>query len=279
MLVGGESDEVKFRRQAARRMTAVTCLPPPMRLSPTNPSVTVELTLALNGHHFVSATPPLTYSYYHQHIVRMHPTGGPVGGGTVVTLFGYGMDALNDGGAALRCRFGDQKVRVRQRPLPSHRRGVRTLFELRCRSPPARSFSSGPQPFSVSINSLHFLAAPASHFTYYADPHVYGIRPTGGPVRGGTHVTLLGSGFHGLGGDMATARCKFGTVERPGRVVSISADGTSLVCLSPVPTSRSLDASRLRLRSYAAAAGAAAAHAAPPCRPSRPFCRPRRWRL
>ena len=48
------------------------------------------MTIALNGEHFLSARPPATYRYYQQSVLSVFPTGGPVGGGTLVTVRGYG---------------------------------------------------------------------------------------------------------------------------------------------------------------------------------------------
>ena len=55
--------------------------------APTLPQVTV----ALNGEHFLSARPPAIYRYYQQSVLSIFPTGGPVGGGTLVTVRGYGL--------------------------------------------------------------------------------------------------------------------------------------------------------------------------------------------
>jgi hypothetical protein len=49
------------------------------------------VTVALNGEHFLSARPPAIYRYYLQSVLSIFPTGGPVGGGTLVTVRGYGL--------------------------------------------------------------------------------------------------------------------------------------------------------------------------------------------
>ena len=80
-----------------------------------------EVSVALNAVHFVSAVPPpdvppskrpSTYLYYKQAVDGVGPTGGPVAGGTVVTVTGLGFDALGDGGASARCKFGARAVPV-----------------------------------------------------------------------------------------------------------------------------------------------------------------------
>jgi len=50
-----------------------------------------QVTVALNGEHFLSARPPAIYRYYQQSVLSIFPTGGPVGGGTLVTVRGYGL--------------------------------------------------------------------------------------------------------------------------------------------------------------------------------------------
>ena len=223
---------------SAGRLTTVKCVAPPIDLLGEH-SGAVEVLLALNGMHFVSALPPITYTYYAQRVTSVHPSGGPVGGGTLVTLSGYGLDAMSDGGASLRCRFGSLSVRVELQTIGSNRSdgagGGGGLFEVRCRSPPRHPYVAGTSAFSLSLNAYHYLPTPGGFFTYYDDPHVLGIVPTGGPVLGGTIVTVLGHGFDGLNRDINNAVCKFGELGEYGRVLSISADGTSLTCRSPKP--------------------------------------------
>ena len=223
---------------AREQFTTATCVAPPVDLGGT-PSEAVEVALALNGAHFVSGSPPVLYKYYAQRITSVHPTGGPIGGGTLVTLSGFGLDAMSDGGASLRCRFGEVAVRVELQTIASDSsdggEGGAGRFEVRCRAPPRWPSEAGTSTFSLSLNAYHYLPTPAGHFVYYMDPHVLGILPTGGPVRGGTIVTVLGDGFHGLRRNTSVAVCKFGELEHMGEVLSISADGTSLTCRSPTP--------------------------------------------
>lgn len=223
------------------RYSTARCVPPAVNLQggalagARAAAATVEVTMALNGLHFVSARPPLTYTYYTQVVSSVHPTGGPIGGGTLVTLRGVGFDALADDGASLRCMFGSQRVRVQLRTLDGAA-GAQRGLEVRCVAPPRHPFRAGASVLSLSLNAHHFLPTPGeAAFRYYENPRVQGLVPTGGPVRGGTHVTVHGSGFDGLGRDTATAKCKFGELSTYGRVLSISEDGRALVCASPMP--------------------------------------------
>ena len=53
--------------------------------------------------------------------------------------------------------------------------------------------------------------ATGQNYTYYNPPTVLSVLPQAGVFSGGTVVTLLGSGFHGLGGNMDFASCRFRT--------------------------------------------------------------------
>ena len=57
------------------RYTTALCVAPPLDLEGAHTS-SVEVTLALNGAHFLSALPPITYTYYTQEVVSVEPTGG-----------------------------------------------------------------------------------------------------------------------------------------------------------------------------------------------------------
>ena len=50
-----------------------------------------QVTIALNGEHLLSARPPAIYRYNQQSVLSIFPTRGPVGGGTLVTVRGYGL--------------------------------------------------------------------------------------------------------------------------------------------------------------------------------------------
>ena len=159
------------------RRTTVQCVAPPMSLLHymARPIGEVEVTLALNGVHFNSARPPVIYRYYDQRVTYIHPTGGPIGGGTMVTLQGYGLDALSDGGSSLRCRFGSVRVRVELQIVPSRKHdgggGAGGRFEVRCRGAAAPSVRCWPlyvlshtqrSPlFAVAVNQLPLLRRPS----------------------------------------------------------------------------------------------------------------------
>ena len=72
----------------------------------------------------------------------------------------------------------------------------------------------------------------ADQFTYDPIPTVTSISPTGGPVAGGTTVTITGTGFTGV------TAVKFGTAAATSYTV-VSA--TSITAVSPVGTAGTVD--------------------------------------
>ena len=119
------------------------------------------MSVALNAVHFVSAVPPpdvppskrpSTYLYYKQAVDGVGPTGGPVAGGTVVTVSGLGFDALGDGGASARCKFGARAVPVLTAGSALDDDSVR------CVAPPREAGGGGAVGFSLALNSVHFVS-------------------------------------------------------------------------------------------------------------------------
>ena len=144
------------------------------------------MSVALNAVHFVSAVPPpdvppskrpSTYLYYKQAVDAVGPTGGPVAGGTVVTVTGLGFDALGDGGASARCKFGARAVPVLTTGSALDDASVR------CVAPPREAGGGGAVSFALALNSFHFVSGEGEarlDFLYYEPPRVRGILPTGG---------------------------------------------------------------------------------------------------
>ncbi len=157
----------------------------------------------------------------------LNPTSGPLLGGTLVNLTGAG---LGDG-SAWRCAFGSTLV---SSPLVTGAEYDDEYEHVSCFSPPG---DAGEQKsLNVSIDGGSSWCAGASlQYSYYAPPNVSSISPASGSARGGTVVTVSGSGFAALG----SAACAFGTLRvgdevRAGAVVAAAgvSDGV-LECVSP----------------------------------------------
>ena len=105
----------------------------------------------------------------------------------------------------------------------------------------------GPSNVSVSLDAGHtFTTEPLVYLSYNAS--ITQVMPLGGPVRGGTIATIVGSGLAGAGRDgdsssvvvswcavradcAANMHCRFGTLG--GRVRVDSVNETHVVCESP----------------------------------------------
>ena len=85
--------------------------------SPVPPTVDVSVTLNDQDYHPVG-----TLRYFHYSLAALHPTGGPTGGGTLLTLRGEGFDSVpNATMASSSSRGTGQEVcRFRYAPPPSH---------------------------------------------------------------------------------------------------------------------------------------------------------------
>ena len=158
--------------------------------------------------------------------LTVSPTSGPYDGGTLVNLTGV---SLGDG-SAWRCRFGEVIVGAEY-----HDESER----VSCFSP--KQLSTAPPgaelPINVSIDGgSSFCGGSALTYRFYPTPNVSQISPASGSSQGGTRVTVTGSGFAGLGGEVV---CGFGSL-RVGDVIRAGATSNAiemsdgqLVCLAP----------------------------------------------
>lgn len=129
------------------------------------------------------------------------PASGPGSGGTRVTVHGSQLNSFFTdvptplGSGISACRFGDVLVPL----LPGARQDAGV-----CYAPPN---TLGSHPLLLTLNGIDFFGAPPSAppvtFLYFAAPQLLAAAPNGGPIGGGTRVTLLGRGL--LGGAAAAA--------------------------------------------------------------------------
>ena len=90
----------------------------------------------------------------------------------------------------------------------------------------------------VQLSSFHGALSSGGSFYYHAELIASAATPALGPERGGTRVTVLGSGFR----DAYTLRCRFENVSAA--VLARYVDENQLECVSPV---HSLGGKRLLL--------------------------------
>ncbi len=187
----------------------ITCISPPSAVRSSQ-----MLSLTLNG---VDRSPsPVLYRYTETPSVHsIFPTRGSVVGGTVLTIFGRGFEDTS----AAKCVFrilGNPSVRATAADFIYPQ-------QLTCKSPSVEA----PTRASVHVSINGADATPDSATFYYIeDAIISSIRPSVGPVVGGTWVSLIGSGM--VNGD--SLRCRFGEVTPvPGLWIS----STEIQCIAP----------------------------------------------
>jgi hypothetical protein len=146
--------------------TTATCIMPAHALGPANVTVTTP-----GG----TSTQTKTVFYVDApEVTSVAPARGPLAGGTVVTLTGssfFAVSSITVGGAAC---VGKTVV---------------SLTEMRCTTPPGVSGNA-----NVVVTNAGGSSSPVT-FTYDNVPSVTGVKPTQGPLSGGTQVTISGTSF------------------------------------------------------------------------------------
>ena len=218
-----------------------------------HPLHTLDVELSLSGNSDMNSwtTSGVHFTYYQDsahNISRIHPYGGPVSGGTMLTVYPTDDLLLVDfGGEAsgLQCRFqfwrgsisgsATERVDITVPASLSSCDGARTCGlgygALACEAPPYAGpmvHGTADVVVEVSLNGQDFTNS-AQTFSYY-DPSVWRLRslqPRGGPLGGNTSLLVETEQLQPLG----DVRCRFGrwnlemdaTLEGPSR----------LRCLSP----------------------------------------------
>ena len=206
------------------------CVSPPAET--VSGSREVALTLAINGQDF-DTRPALRWSFFDLDAVtlsRVLPPGGPIAGGTAITLWGGGFPSglpavvaavSGDGGGAspqmLLCRVGAATTAATR---ISHE-------EIRCATPPA-SLAAGASaedvggvlesmPICVSFNGDADACGGGGgvsfgFFDVSTTSRIDSVYPRAGPASGGTAVTIRGQGLLPLGANASHGLvvCRFG---------------------------------------------------------------------
>lgn len=164
---------------------------------------------------------------------QIFPLGGPLDGGTTVTVTGAEFHDHGD----MKCRFGQSEVQA--------------LFVndtlLKCVSPmcsESTCLTGGTVvglgvPLEVSMNGVTFTGTGLQyHFYDMARIYVSHLTPSGGPRGGGTALTVSGSGFRDMSSGVSLVRmqglmCKLGSLDS---VNGTLVDENSLLCDAPDAT-------------------------------------------
>ena len=169
----------------------------------------VGLEIALNDRDYVAVTPDtaLNFTYFVQPftVTYIHPTGGRVDGGTVVTLSGSGFEAYASINVSdVRVGWGDTSLTNLTTP------SVLTPNRIVVASFPQST--TARRNMSLALNAIDLYPLNVS-FLYYEQPTNYTLsEPTGGPTRGGTSVTIQGGPFDVFSTDPRNTLCRFGLV-------------------------------------------------------------------
>ncbi|CAM9095296.1 unnamed protein product [Chrysoparadoxa australica] len=176
--------------------------------SPSVSSATpLELEVSVNGLDFTSSG--IMFDFYSDATAQsLEPASGASSGGTQVTLYGSGFRL----GADLTVRFGLIDVPVT----------YVSSTELLCESPPA---TPGSVALAVSNNGVDFAAAQVE-YQYIDAISVTLVEPSLGSTKGGTAVTVRGSGFQ----DDPNLACFFG---ESGCVDAMYISETEVTCTTP----------------------------------------------
>lgn len=145
-------------------------------------------------------------------VTLLSPVTGPIAGGTVVTITGTGFTG------ATSVTFGGTAA-------------VFTVTNATTISATAPAHAAGTVDVLVTTPSGTSANVAADNFTYTSGPTVTSISPKGGPVEGGTLVTITGSGFTG-----ATSVTFGGTSVTPTVV-----NDTSITATSPARSAGTVD--------------------------------------
>lgn len=232
------------------------------------------LQVMLNGLLEPEAAAAPRYTFYRTPSVhRLEPVGGPVLGGTALTLHGLHLDGEGTASVAsarVRLGFGEARQELNVSALgPGGAFLITTVTapapagcaELCCVAEGVGG-ASGATPCStghgadascshcvlaleISLNNgVDFeRVSHAPPWLFYNDSllRIDRVQPASGPARGGTRLTFFGVGLAPAGGTGSLARCGFGNVSSA--VVAFASNGSWLVCDATPPFAMSGNAS------------------------------------
>ena len=174
-----------------------------------------------NGQQFAAAPEEEVFIFYAAPVVEtLLPTAGPAAGGSLLRLFGAGIDGGRSG--ERRCRLGASGESVNA-TLDAE------MGALFCRTP---ALSDALLPLTVrlyvSLNARDF-SDTGVDFGYFEAPLPQALTPAQGGADGLTHVLINGSGLFRSDAS-EPAQCRFGDSLTNASYV----DAATIACLSPV---------------------------------------------
>ncbi|MBI3700838.1 MAG: IPT/TIG domain-containing protein [Afipia sp.] len=166
----GGTAAASFTVSSATSITAV---------SPPNSAGVIDITVTTSGgtsptssqDRFIYAAGPA--------VTAVSPNGGPTAGGTSITITGVNLSGVT------AVKFGS---------IAAASYTVGSTTSITAVAPPG----TGVVDVTVTTPGGISAQSPSDIFTYVAGPTVTSISPSGGPVAGGTSVTITGTNFTGL---------------------------------------------------------------------------------
>ncbi|XP_030634053.1 plexin-A1-like [Chanos chanos] len=158
------------------------------------------------------AVSPKAFTFVSPYFGRVHPSQGPVSGGTRITIYG---SHLNAGSAVF--------VKIGLNPCRFERRNAR---EIVCVTP--AGLGVGHTPVMVDINAAE-LRNPDVKFTYADDPTIVKIEPDWSIASGGTPLTVTGTNLLTI--REPKMRAKYGDIRTLNNCTCVN--NTVMVCLAP----------------------------------------------
>jgi len=218
-------------------LSIMPSIDPPSSVSLTRPAI-VNLTLNAAVENFNVDGPPFWYHAEPQ-VAWVIPAGGPVDGGTNLTIHGVGFEpqpgdadvftqerlrCLFEGEAHFRDGLDQQSVRRLELPKASAS-SWRNDTVVHCAAPPSRRHRAPYHnhggvaeeqvarvvALRIALNGVSGSNASVE-YNYYRHPKIFALEPRAGPWRGGTHVVLRGLGLAAHASPYGLARCRFGDV-------------------------------------------------------------------
>uniref|UniRef100_A0A8C5BB53 Plexin A1b n=1 Tax=Gadus morhua TaxID=8049 RepID=A0A8C5BB53_GADMO len=158
------------------------------------------------------ATSVKSFTFVSPYFTRVHPSNGPLSGGTKITIKGNSLNA----GSAVALKIGLHFCRFERR----------NEKEIVCVTPVGKNL--GPTPVMVDINAAE-LRNPEVKFNYTDDPTILRIEPDWSIASGGTLLTITGTNLATI--KEPKMRAKYGAAKSVNNCTVVN--NTVMVCLAP----------------------------------------------
>uniref|UniRef100_A0A665TBD2 Plexin-A1 n=1 Tax=Echeneis naucrates TaxID=173247 RepID=A0A665TBD2_ECHNA len=152
------------------------------------------------------------FTFVSPYFTRVHPSTGPLSGGTRITIEGSHLNA----GSAVSVKIGLHACRFERR----------SGKEIVCVTPAGQA--PGTTPVMVDINSAE-LRNPEVKFNYTDDPTILKIEPDWSIASGGTMLTITGTNLATI--KEPKMRAKYGSAQSENNCTVVN--NTMMVCLAP----------------------------------------------